>query len=326
MSEFKIDEKDRKILIELQKNSRSSFSQIGKKVKLPKTVVMYRIKKLVDSKFVTLFCTIINKEKLGYIYARLFLKLYNYNEKIENELFKFLSKKKNIHWVASLDGCYDFTISILAKNIVELNNIYSEIICSFSRYILDKEISIATKMYYYPFKYVFGDKKFTKEENYISKNHKLNILDFKIINLIKQNSRLPLLNISEKLNITPLTARTRINQLKKNNIIQGFRIRLDHKRLGFHHFHTFLNLSKIDENNENQIINFIASFPSTVHIIKGMGRYDLEFESLLKSHFELHDIIKKIKNKFSKNIKYSDSVLIYKIYDINTVKYEKNLI
>ena len=319
--EFKIDEKDRKILIELQKNSRTSFSEIGKVVKLPKTVVTYRIKRLVDSGFLNLFCTIINKEKLGYIYARLFLKFHNYNDKIENKLLEFLKKKKSMHWIASLNGCYDFGITLLAKNTEELNNVYSEIIYKFSKYILDKELSIATEIHYYSFKYIFGDKKLTKEEHHIDKDYKPDKLDFKIINLIKQNSRLPLLDISETLNIAPQTVRTRIKQLEKNNILQGFRIRVEHKMLGFHHFHTFLNLSSIDKDKEKQIINFIESFLSTIHIIKGTGKYDLEFESLLKSHFELYELISKIKNQFPQNIQHSDFVLIYKIHDINTVRY-----
>ena len=323
IEEFKINEKDKKILIELQRNSRASFSEIGKTVKLPKTVVAYRIKRLVDSGFLTLFCTIINKEKLGYIYARLFLKFQNYNEEIESKLLEFLKKKRGMHWIASLNGCYDFGITILAKNIKELNNIYSEIIYKFSKYILDKELSIATEMHYYSFKYIYGENKLIKEEKQIDKKFKPDKLDFKIINLIKQNSRLPLLDISETFNISPQTIRMRIKQLEKNNIIQGFRIRVEHKMLGFHHFHIFLNLSNLDENKERQIIDFIASFPSTIHVIKGTGKYDLEFESLLKSHFELYELIVKIKNQFPQNIQHSDSVLVYKIHDINTVKYEE---
>ena len=44
----KIDLKDRKILYELDLNSRQSLTAIGKKVGLKKDVVSYRIKKLED--------------------------------------------------------------------------------------------------------------------------------------------------------------------------------------------------------------------------------------------------------------------------------------
>lgn len=323
MDQFKLDEKDKKILAELQKNSRSSFSEIGKKVGLPKTVVVYRVKRLVDSNFLTLFSTIINKQKLGYIYARLFLKFHNYNDKIEKALLDFLKREKGMHWIASLNGCYDFCIILLAKNIQELNSIYNQIIYKFSHYLLDKELSISIKKYYYPSRYIF------KEETHQSsspplkedKSIKLNEIDFKIINLLKQNSRMPLLDIAEKLNLAPQTARIRIKTLIANKIITSFKIRVNHKMLGLHHFHTFLNLSNINEKKEKDIIDFISSINSTIHIIKGTGKYDLEFESLLKSHFELYDILAQIKNKFPQNIQNSDSTLIYKIHEINTVKY-----
>ena len=323
MEAFKIDEKDKKIIVELQNNSRASFSEIGKKVKLPKTVVAYRVKHLVDSKFIPLFCTVVSKSKFSYIQSRLFLKFHNFDDKIEERLTNFLKKKKGIHWVGSLNGCYDFCIIINSKNIEELNEIYSDIIYTFSSYILDKELSITTKSIYHPLKYVFEqNKQIIEYKRKPSKNFKITPADFKIINLIKQNSRLPLLEISQKLKLTPKTVRGRIRSLIENGVIGAFRIRINHKMLGFHHFHTFLNLSGINKEFEKEIIDFISSFPSTIHIVKGTGKYDLEFESLLKSHFELYEIINQIKNKFPKNIQHADSALIYKIYDINTVKYE----
>ena len=49
----KIDLKDRKILHELDINARQTLSQIGKNVRLPKSVVAYRIKKLEETGFLS---------------------------------------------------------------------------------------------------------------------------------------------------------------------------------------------------------------------------------------------------------------------------------
>ena len=43
---YKLDKKDKDILYELDLNSRQSFNQIGRKIKLSKEVVQYRIKQL----------------------------------------------------------------------------------------------------------------------------------------------------------------------------------------------------------------------------------------------------------------------------------------
>jgi DNA-binding Lrp family transcriptional regulator len=250
------------------------------------------------------------------------LKFHNFNQEIETKLIEFLRNRKGMHWVAGLNGCYDFCIILLNKNIKELNDVYSEIIYKFSNFILDKELSIATKKYYYPLRYIFGPvKSFEKNNLDTHRDFKPDNMDFKIINLIKQDSRMPLLDISEKLKLSPQTIRSRMKILIKNDIISGFRIRIESKMLGLHHFHTFLSLSKINSDKEKEIINFLASLNSTIHIIKGTGKYDIEFESLLKSSFELYDIINQIKNKFPDNIQHSDSALIYKIYNINTVRY-----
>ena len=325
MEEFKLDEKDKKIILELQINSRASFSYIGKRVKLPKSVVAYRVKRMVDSGFIPLFCTVFDKSKLGYIRARLFLKLHNFNKNIENRMISFLKKQKGMFFIASLNGCYDFHISFVVKDMNELNKVYSEIIYKFNKYLLEKELSIPLKTYYSSFHYVFGEEgQKDPHKRAVSKKFKITQTDIDIIDIINQNSRTSILDISEKLKITPKTANSRIKELIKNKIIQKFKIRINHSMLGYHHFHTFINLSNINQDEENKLVEFINSFKSTIKVLKGTGKYDLEFESILKSHFELYEILTKIKNKFREKIQNTDIALICKIYEINTLKYEKH--
>jgi DNA-binding Lrp family transcriptional regulator len=70
---LKIDLKDRKILYQLDINSRQSYSQIAKKVGLSKTVLVYRINRLKEKgvirKFYTelqdfIICTSIQHQRL----------------------------------------------------------------------------------------------------------------------------------------------------------------------------------------------------------------------------------------------------------------------
>ena len=68
-----IDVKDRKILYQLDMNARQSFSQIGKKVGLPKTVVSYRVKKMQKNGIINNFYTVIDTFKLGYSSYRIYL-------------------------------------------------------------------------------------------------------------------------------------------------------------------------------------------------------------------------------------------------------------
>ena len=52
---FNLDLKDKKILYELDLNSRQSNKQLAKKVQLSEMVVGYRIKRLIDNNFIEYF-------------------------------------------------------------------------------------------------------------------------------------------------------------------------------------------------------------------------------------------------------------------------------
>jgi len=62
----RFDCKDKKILYELDANSRQSIQSIGRKVNLHKNVVLHRIRKLEESGIINNYFTIIDSSKLGY--------------------------------------------------------------------------------------------------------------------------------------------------------------------------------------------------------------------------------------------------------------------
>jgi len=74
-----LDTKDRKILYELDLNSRQSFSRLAKKVGLSKDAVRYRITSLEEQGVIQRFHTVINVSKLGFISFRIYMKFYNWH-------------------------------------------------------------------------------------------------------------------------------------------------------------------------------------------------------------------------------------------------------
>ena len=61
---------------------------------------------------------------------------------------------------------------------------------------------------------------------------KLDNKDLKIINVLKQNSRLPIRDIAKKTQLRPSTVHLRIQRLIKNNIIEKFTLKLNNKAVG----------------------------------------------------------------------------------------------
>jgi len=88
-----LDLKDRKILYQLDLNSRQSFSQIGKKIGIHKDVVARRVKKLMENGIIKcITCT--NDYKLGFFYLRFCFSYQYVTPEIKKKKNQIFFKKK----------------------------------------------------------------------------------------------------------------------------------------------------------------------------------------------------------------------------------------
>ena len=117
----KLDLKNRKILYQLDLNSRQSLSQVGKKVGLHKDVVAHRVKNLQEKGVIVRFNTIIDTLKLGYICMRFYFNYQYITPEIKKEIIDHFVNFKRTQVVVSLEGGVDLVIlvcrSILAHDL-----------------------------------------------------------------------------------------------------------------------------------------------------------------------------------------------------------------
>ena len=138
---YKLDIKDKKILYELDVNSRQSNSEIGKKVGLSKEVVKYRIDTLIRKGIIIKFQTVINYFKLGIIKHKLYLQLKNITKEKLEEIGNYLKNYKKTEWVALCTGKWDLIASFLVNNINELDEEILDLMNRYHNYIKDKAIT-----------------------------------------------------------------------------------------------------------------------------------------------------------------------------------------
>ena len=85
--------KDYRILAELEKNSRQSFSQIAKNLNMSKEVVNYHVKKLKKEGIITRFFAEINLHKLGLQVYKVYFQFQNVNDTKEKEMYIYFAEK-----------------------------------------------------------------------------------------------------------------------------------------------------------------------------------------------------------------------------------------
>ncbi len=312
MADF--DLKDRKILYELDTNSRQTYQKIARKVGLSKDSVVYRIKNLQEAGVIKRFHTVIDVGKLGFISFRLYLKLQNTTPEKEDEITEYLKTQLSVTWLVSIDGEYDLGMWILVKSIKEMDDLWQNLLSKYLDYIDKRWLTIFTKVSYFPRAYILEKEKNTEEYIFITypEPAEFDKIDLEILKLMAPNSRIPILEISNKLKITPKTIAKRIKQLEKNKIIVGYRTMFDLEKLGYQYFKVHINLHNKNQEKENQLRAFIKSHPNIVYDNKVLGGDDIEIEVQVKTIQDLRTLLDKMKKQFSEIIKNYKYMLFYR--------------
>ena len=317
----KLDLKDRKILYELDLDSRQSFRSIGRKVGLSKDIVATRVKKLDENGVITGYCVIVDYSKLGYNLYRFYFSFQNVTPQLKKEIIDYFKNEKIADTVCSLEGSYDMMVAVYVKNFPEAQTFWHKTLKKYGKYFSKKVFSAFCQEDYYGYRFLLEEndnKKSMIHQAYDSGLRvELNDLDYKIIDLISQNSRLPTTEIAKSLDTTSTVIQNRLKKLMEKDIIIGYRINVDLPKLEYYIYKVDIELNQFDE--LGKITEYAVANPYLIEVCKTIGYVDLELCFVCKNSFELHQIIEDISNKFPasiKNYKYFVDIKTHKTYGI----------
>ena len=118
---YELDMKDRKILFELDKNSRQSLASLSRKTSMSKQVLNYRINKLVHDGVITRFYTELNHGGLNTQVFKLHIQLENFTRDIEEAIFNYFKAMEYSTWIVSCSGKWDMICGVAAYNVINYN-------------------------------------------------------------------------------------------------------------------------------------------------------------------------------------------------------------
>jgi len=124
---------------------------------------------------------------------------------------------------------------------------------------------------------------------------KIDNKDNRIIEILKQNSRISIRDLAKKANLRPSTVHQRILKLKKNNIIERFTIKLNNKEVG-ENFIVFILIA-----TEKELDNNIFYNKHIKEVFGITGEYDLLLKLKFKDVEEFNKFI--IKFRKEQNLK-----------------------
>jgi len=312
-----LKEKDKELLYELDKDCRQSLNQLAKKLKSKKTVIAYRIKRLENAGIIKGYYTLINSFLLGSGSYRIYLNFQNLSPKIEQEIIDYFIKDKSIYFIASVEGRFDLVVCKWVKKIEEICLFFKDLMQKYRQYIQSYLIT--------PYEYdLFGSEYLTKKLKFekrkewkfsAGKVSKVDKLDLEILRQLSYNAKASIVEIGEKVNVIPNTAKYRMKKLKEVGIIKAFRADINFNLLGYKWFKVDIWLNNY-EKYEN-ILKFIKTNSNTFVIGRSVGLADIEAEFHYRNTEELRSFLNKLRLQFPKSMRNYSSILMRRIYKID---------
>jgi len=313
MDDYILDIKDRKILHELDADARQSCSIIAKKIGLSTEVVNYRIKRLEHEKIITQYQLIVNLSQLNILQFKICLSFQHITSDKLTEIITEIKKMPAIKWIVSCKGGWDLLIAVETNSLENIDILKEEILSFFEGYVNQKSVSILVEAQTYDRNYLTEDKSIINRSRIIMKQSKsveLDELDTSILKKLSENARKSIIDIANELNSTPRIINYKIKQLRKNNVILGFKIALNYPKLGIQFYKTFIYLDNSKKERLKSLIQYFEYNKNIIHHVKVLGNWDLEPEFEVYSEKEFDEIITKIKNDFADIIKNIEIITI----------------
>jgi len=312
---YELDKKDYKILFELDRNSRQSINELAKRTALSRDIISYRIKQLEKQDIIQKYITIIDFTKFGLQAIRLYLKLQNTTPEIEQQMIEFFIEQKDTLTVYKTDGAYDLAIGFLVKDLHQYKKTEELFFKKYRSHVAEKNISIFLDYIHYPRNYLVEKKQrdYTSLSTGSFKSFSYDQKDIQLLHLIKENARVTLLELAQKLKMTATGVKYKLKNLEKNKVIVAYKLLLNAKAIGYDYYKVDIELE--DLSILSSLNQYVLQHPNILYRDITIGGSDFEFDMECQTQEQFYQIIEELKALFPQKIRkihYYKALKIYK--------------
>jgi len=306
---MELGKKDMEMLSYLYHSGREPISKIAKECKLSREQVNYKLGKFQESGLIKGFVTFFNYPSLGYnLWVTLLIKS---KEKPD------ISKIQNVIHSSEIIGYWDYFISFVAKNESDLKETIHKILEENKNSISEHKLIKPYFTEMFPLKFIDNKRTFNFLED--SEKQTLTKQDIKILNFLKNNARIKITDLANKLNISSELALYKLRNLQKKKVILGTKVNFDITKLGFFYSMVSIDLFSFPKELEEKIKSFAKSSKFVNSLILSFDSPQIMIQIFNKTQEELLFTISKIKKILEGNIKKFDLMFLQQEKEINTL-------
>lgn len=312
---FQPDPLDRRLLYQLDLAADTPIVQLAKSLNVPKETVAFRMRRLRQRGLIKHFRTTVHISRLGYYYYKLFFKFQQTTPAKERQIFDYLTRNRAIAYLAGLEGRYDMTFLVIAKNLEDLQDFLITFKARFGAHLRDQEILTMTSVHRFNFRFFDSDGRVrhTTYPDWLAHTG-IDALDHLIIRERAEDARISLSTIARSAKTHINVIRYRLMRLKQAGILGAAVLDIDFARFGVEHYQVDFSLR--DQTSVGPMIGFALTLPESTFATVTLGVYDLALEFAVANKQRLQTIIDCFKEKFGDKIIHRDVFALHE-YSIN---------
>src|SRR3989338_283079 len=309
----KLDKINRKLLIILNKNARLSHNQLGKLAGVSRDRARYRIQQMEKEGIITGYITHVQNRLFGVENYWLSIKLQNLPESSEKSISEKLREVREIKFLLSCQGEYDFVILCGAKNKIHLCQIFDKIsaICGKSLIEINLDIYVKT-LKFESYGFLLPEFSYAMDESKKYTGEKPDRYDIKIIRELLKNAKSPIIDIAEKSGLTAETVSKRIKHLRKTKAITNIIASIDYSKIGYERYLLYIKLHSYSYKAEKKFREVINNIDKAVHAERVLGAWDIKCMIISENYEEFLKVLKIIKSHLERSLLRYDVLLITK--------------
>ncbi len=289
---LKIDETDAKILRQLLKESRTSFTELSKICNITVGAVRMRYKKLWRIGVINGEIMQVNPQSLGYKCICDIGILTSVDD--EKKVLAFLESKPYIQCAVKVYGKYNITTKISLTDMQELAAILEDIESNELIKKVDAMIWAEVSNTDHPENLIINfNNGFETPQNKVTPRFlaatkppaELDALDRKIAKILTQHSRTTFRKIAEQTGISTKNVIQRYRRLR-GNVLTLSTVTVNLKKLGYN-AHAFVFVKVANKSKVTEVYNQLLTFPNMLSVTHLIGPYDLALILTLQAFSEL---------------------------------------
>ena len=312
MTEF-----DKKILFELDKDGRKSYTEIAKTLETSPQVVKYHLEKLQDEGIIKHFWAFIDYDKAGYhVFWGYWLKFAGLTKEAEAAMYEDFRANKNIPIVMRSDGYADVMLGIIGRDVFEHNAVLQNVFAKYGQYIAHSDLVVGLSFHKFPRTYLIGGENVSGEQKMSGGapgEIKLSQLDRKILSCLQIDGRMEFTRIAKKCGVTAGLVQKHYVRLVREGVISKITYTVDHEKMGIVLYRVLFKIVQFNSARAEQLFAYFATHPNIINYVRCIGEWQLMVDIEIENRARLRELLRTLKHEFKDLIFQIEVNEVYKI-------------